>query len=253
MDGFVANPTSEPTLKPTIIFVPFFGGKSSALQRHIAYVKELGYPYKFVDLTFDLLAFLKHPISARTHRFGMKATWSDQIENVLNQTPGKKIIFSFSNPTAGAIEAIVRRNAQDILGLIADSGPSGEVWTSIFHYYSLEKPLPTWFLKAAATTFSSLVIEPDFKHFAHADLEKMPAGFPILSIRGWKDPLISPRQIDMIFEPHSQLQWQKLSLPEGGHLNGLRDFSTDYKAGVERFLTLVTKNFSAFDGDSKTL
>ncbi len=30
--------------------------------------------------------------------------------------------------------------------------------------------------------------------------------------------------------------WKKLSLPEAGHLNGLRDFPSEYKPAVEDFL-----------------
>ena len=236
----MADKPSEQALKPTIIFVPFFGGKPPSLQRHFDYVESLGFSHKFVHLTFHIGKFLTKPVSARAHRFGMKSVWADQIEKVLNETPGKKIIFSFSNPTAGAIEAIVRRNAQDILGLIADGGPSGEMWTSIMGYYTYERHLPTWPLRAAAAMFSAFVMEPDFKNLSQKDLSHFPDGFPVLSIRGWKDPLISPRQIDLIFDRHQQIKWQKLSLPEGGHLNGLRDFPNEYKTGVERFLQQIT-------------
>ena len=42
--------------------------------------------------------------------------------------------------------------------------------------------------------------------------------------------------IDMVFEPHEHIDWEKLSLPEGKHLNGLKDFADEYKPAVKKFL-----------------
>ena len=68
------------------------------------------------------------------------------------------------------------------------------------------------------------------------DLQKLPQGFPVLSIRGWKDKLISPSHIDRIFEPAKNIHWIKLGLPEAGHLTGLRDFPEEYRSGLHSFL-----------------
>ena len=68
------------------------------------------------------------------------------------------------------------------------------------------------------------------------DLKKLPQDFPVLSIRGWKDQLISPSHIDKIFESAKNLNWRKLSLPEATHLTGLRDFPLEYEAGLVDFL-----------------
>ena len=74
--------------------------------------------------------------------------------------------------------------------------------------------------------------------------------FPIFSIRGWKDNLIPPQDIDRHFEPHKNLDWRKLSLPDAGHLNGLRDFESEYIGPLTKFL----KEFSSpFQGHSKTI
>ena len=73
----------------------------------------------------------------------------------------------------------------------------------------------------------------------HDDLRKLPDNFPVLSIRGWKDLLIKPNDIDLAFEPCKNLAWQKLSLPEAAHLTGLRDFASEYKPAVESFLKSI--------------
>jgi hypothetical protein len=220
----------------TVLFVPFFGGSKPALKQHIEFVESLGFKTEFVDLEFSLLRIIAKPFSAQTLHFGMKALWADQIEVALNRISGNKIIYSFSNPTAGAIEAIGRRTAHDILGLVADGGPSGELWSSLLSYYTHEKPIRFLPAKYLAATLSALLLSPELNHLNDKDLAKFPEGFRLLSVRGWKDPLISPRQIDLIFEPHKQLAWQKLALPDGGHLNGLKDFREDYAPAVEQFL-----------------
>lgn len=236
----MADSTGKPTLTPTFVFVPFFGGSKAQLRRHFELIDSWGFPWEFVDLPFSLPKILFRPLASRGQNWGMKTLWADQIEVKLNSIPGPKIVFAFSNPTAAAIEAIARRNATDVLALIADSGPTSEVWNSILNYYKYEKPLPTWPAKALATTLSSFLMQPDFWNFCSKELEQFPKDFPILSIRGWKDALISPTQIDKIFEPHKHLRWQKLSLPEVGHLSGLKDSKEDYAAGILKFLASIS-------------
>ncbi|MEN0057697.1 MAG: hypothetical protein AAGB31_02590, partial [Bdellovibrio sp.] len=94
-------------------------------------------------------------------------------------------------------------------------------------------------LKLILTPLLSVGWSPYFHKDLAAHLRTFPAGFKILSIRGWKDPLIPPGHIDEIFEPHTHLEWTKLSLPEAGHLTGLRDFRQEYTPSVTRFLQSV--------------
>ncbi len=91
-------------------------------------------------------------------------------------------------------------------------------------------------LRWLAATVSTVLWNPKGQSDVHLELERLPHQFPILSIRGWKDPLMSPSNIDKIFEPHLNLDWRKLSLPEAVHLNGLKDFPEEYSPGVLKFL-----------------
>ncbi len=231
----------------TIVFVPFFGGKIASLKRHLQFVEGLGFKTQFVELEFATLKLLAKPFSASSQTFGMKAIWADQIEKALNAIQGPKVIFAFSNPTAAAIEAISRRGAHDILGLVADSGPTGEIWNSMVKYFTFEKPLRPLPLRWLAATASAYMLSPKQKDFCSRDLAEIPSGFKILSIRGWKDPLISPQQIDLIFEPHHHLEWQKLALPKAEHLNGLRDYREEYEKPVIKFLELITSSLPLKD------
>lgn len=223
----------------TVLLVPFFQGKKINLKRHIEWLNEIGYDCVFFDLKDEWHEVGFH-LFTKDKRFGMKHVWTEQIETMLSEIAGQKIIFSFSNPSASAIESIARCGGNNIAGFICDSGPSGSLNESMIRYFSVEKPIPFFPIKWAASWAVTLLWHPNFKKVIHQDLEKFPKGFRVLSIRGWKDPLITPQMIDQLFEPHSQIDWQKLSLPEAGHLNGLKDFRDQYIEPVARFLKEIS-------------
>lgn len=225
----------EKRFEETIVFVPFFGAKKAQLRRHAEFVNRLGFDCVLFDLKFSIDQTL---VSARAG-FGLKHVWADQIEKILNEVPGRKIVFSFSNPSASAIEAIARRNATDITALICDGGPSAKLLLSMVNYYRVEEPIRFAPARWLAALTGTLAWSPRFMEIIHADLRRLPKNFRILSIRGWKDPLISPDHIDQVFEPHTHLDWTKLSLPKGAHLNGLKDFRDEYAPPVTRFLESV--------------
>jgi fermentation-respiration switch protein FrsA (DUF1100 family) len=131
---------------------------------------------------------------------------------------------------------MARRHEKDIVALVCDSGPgSAFVYSS---YKLAQEQLKIKFLpfKLLATPLIMVGWSKGMNKDIPEDLRKLPEGFPVLSIRGWKDKLISPSHIDKIFEPCRNLRWTKLSLPEAGHLTGLRDFPNEYRAGLTSFL-----------------
>lgn len=239
MKRIAISKAKQKKFQETIVMVPFFGAQRKNLHRHIEFLNELGYDCIACDLKDRWTDVATNFISSEA-RFGLKHVWADQIEAALNSVPGNKIVFSFSNPSASAIEAIARRHAADIKGLICDGGPSAQLWHSMVNFFTHETPLPFYPLKAAAAAATSFLWHPKFLQTIHDDLKIFPKDFRILSIRGWKDPLITPKMIDMVFEPHKQLDWQKLSLPEGQHLNGIKDFPNEYKPPVTQFLKEIS-------------
>ncbi len=228
-------PSFQKRFLETIVIVPFYGAHKKALSRHREFLNELGYDVVLFNLK-NTLKDTQGRILSERKTIGFKSIWADQIETILDLIEGPKIIFSFSNPSSGAIEAIARRQAHDIQGLVCDSGPSEKLFSSLLNFYKFERPigwLPFRLITAASMTW---LISPFYRSSIHQDLEKLPEHFQILSIRGWKDPLIPTGDIDGVFEPHHQIDWQRLSLPEATHLNGLRDYRKDYSKPVAHFL-----------------
>ncbi len=237
------NSTIHPTSsahRETVLFVPFFGGPQKSLKKHVNLVNNLG----FNAVTFDLKdrwSQLPSNLISSKGKWGIKNVWTDQIEQLLNKIPGQKIIYSFSNPSWSALHAIALRGGYDISGIICDSGPSGELDKSMFNYFQFERPLPTWPLKYLAAQASAFLWSPRFKESILSDMKLLPPGLRVLSIRGWKDPLITPEMIDRVFEPYPQIAWEKLSIPEAKHLNGLRDHEDIYRPRVESFLNEISQ------------
>ncbi len=229
-------PSTQKKFNEVIFFVHFYEGSKQVLKRHIDVVNELGFD-AFAFNLIDKMALLINPLSKKNIP-GIKHIWADQINDLFNLIPQKKIVYSFSNPTTSAIEAMAGRNNLDIVALICDSGPSDKFLTSVFHLFQYFKKdgLVSSFAK---TIITPMIWSPFLHSDVHMHLQKFPKGFKVLSIRGWKDLLIPPNHIDGVFERHSNLDWRKLSLPKAGHLNGLKDFKDDYLAGLVPFLNEV--------------
>lgn len=225
----------------TIVLVPFYGGRKNSMIRYVEFLTESG----FDCVTFSLRkeqrkVDLKESYYSPNSGFGMKHLWADQVEKILNELPGPKILFGFSNPSASAIEAAARRGCSDISAIVCDSGPSGSLFQSMLQYFKQEEPIRFLPLRAAAAGAITLLWSTQFWKTFDEDLRRIPPRVPILSIRGWRDQLITPQQIDRVFEKHPHLDWQKLALPKASHLNGLKDFPDEYCRPVLQFLESVS-------------
>ncbi|MBC7419108.1 MAG: hypothetical protein H7328_00120 [Bdellovibrio sp.] len=221
-----------------IFFVHFYKGHKKALRRHIQFVNDLGYDAYAFNLKDDVSDHYGVPYSHISKKFGMKHAMADQIEEHLDLLSAykEKVMFAFSNVAGCAIEVMGRRDNQGIKALICDSGPTANFVNSAYKLYKYAQPIKFAPLRLVAAPLLAYGWSSELHKDIPKDLQKLPDGFPVLSIRGWKDPLMVPAEIDKIFEPCTNLAWQKLSLPEATHLTGLRDFPEDYKPAVESFL-----------------
>lgn len=228
-------PAPQKQYEELIFFVPFYDGKKPQLKSHVDFVNNLG----FDAFIFDLWDFKQSPMRslfASSGQIGLRNIIADQIEVLLNQYKQKKIIYSFSNPSAAAIEAAARRKCHDISAMVCDSGPSAHLLRSTLQLYRRDMFPNHKILATAVAMFLATLWNPQRHYDLKQYLDQMPQDFPLLSIRGWKDPLISPKDIDQVFEQSTKIDWQKLSLLEAEHLNGLRDYPNEYKPAVTEFL-----------------
>lgn len=242
-DGGELFKAAEKKSEHLVFFAHFFKGHKKALRRHIDLVNELGFDAYAFNLKDDLKDHFYMPYSIHSKKFGMKHALADQIGQHLELLTDykTKILFAFSNVAGCAIEAHTRRlkeGKNDVIAMICDSGPGGDNFFQSSYMLLQEQigvqSLPLKILGTPAVAFGwSPKLNKDIRH----DLDSFPEGFPILSIRGWRDRLITPSDIDKVFDHHKNLNWKKLSLPEAGHLNGLRDFPSEYKPAVEEFLS----------------
>ncbi len=237
----ITNSSSSGKSKPLVFFVHFLKGHKKALKRHIAFVNELGHDAYVFNLQDSWKKHQYLPYSPQSKRFGLKHALADQIETHLNLLPeySKKIVFAFSNISACAMEAMARRfesGQKDIISMICDSGPGIDFFQSSYNLVKYQFEEKSIFLRMIKTPLIAYGWSKSLNKDTFDDLKKFPQDFPILSIRGWRDKLISPESIDKIFEPHKNLNWRKLNLPEASHINGLRDFPSEYIPEVQSFL-----------------
>lgn len=232
---------AEKKFEETVVMVPFFGGTRDQLRRHIEWLNETGYDVVAFDLKFELRNL---PLSVTQKKLGLKYAWSDVIEGVLTSVGGPQLVFSFSSPSSSAliaVERLIQRRASNVKAIVFDGGPFKNVLSCNWNYMKFETKLPFAFQLPVAV-LATAAWGLDHNQTLERSLKSLPEGFPILSIRGWNDPLVPPRAIDAAFETSKHLDLSILALPEGGHLNGLRNFPEEYKPRVEKFLRSFSTN-----------
>jgi pimeloyl-ACP methyl ester carboxylesterase len=231
-----AFPSPNPKYIETIVFVHHFGGNKRSLLRHIEWTNSIGFNAVAFNLTMKKPFFLRRPPISRNLSWGLKHIWADEISTILNLVPGSKILFTFSNPTASAIEAIALRSAKDIKALVCDSGPFANLPKANWNYIINVKEIKSLPLRVAGTFIFTALWGLNHTKTLKENLSALPSGFPILSIRGWADKLIPPNLIDTAFQEQDNIRLETVALPDADHLRGLKDFEHEYTQGVKVFL-----------------
>ncbi len=242
-DGALIKATERKSDK-LIFFVHFFQGHKKALKRHVEFVNELGYDAYIFNLKDRAKQHSYIPYSTVSKKFGMKHALADQIEHHLDLLSdyNEKIMFAFSNVAGCAMETMARRfknHPHEIQAMICDSGPGAKFIYSSYKLLQEQFGMKSLPLRIISTPVIALGWSKELHKDLHEHLKQFPENFPLLSIRGWRDKMISPSHIDDVFEPHQNINWKKLSLPEAGHLNGLRDFPSEYKPALADFLQSI--------------
>lgn len=230
------TPAPQKKFKETVVMVHHFGGNKKTLARHASLFNDLGFDVVRFNLIFnDVKPTKRLPITGDL-RFGVRHLWVDQIESILNSIPGPKIVFSLSMPSNSALEAIARRQAKDITAIICDGGPFLDLGKCIWNLYTHEFSVKSKILRAAFSSLSLALYGLGAKDSLKELLQQIPPGFPVLSIRGERDPLVSSNSIDKFFASQSHLKIETVSFLDGEHLDGLKRFPEEYTDYVRDFL-----------------
>jgi len=229
----------EVKYKETILFVHFFGGSPLALKRHIELVNEVGFNAVTFKLDFNEIKLsMDLPISSK-FKLGAFSVWQDQIEAMLNAVIGPKLIYAFSNPGYSALAAISERKATDVTAIICDSGPTYHIWKSCWNLLGSKYKIKNPILRLSATPLGIFFTgKVNFRKNVSQVLKNIPVNFPVLSIRGWQDKLISFTDIEAFFAQQSHLNLKVLALPEAGHVDGLKYYADEYIPPVKNFLEI---------------
>ncbi len=251
-------PATEKRFQETVVFVHHFGGNKDSLSHHVKMVNDLGYDAVRFNLMFSQINPTKHfPITANL-KFGIRHVWSEQIEAILNATPGRKIVFSFSMPSNSVLMALARRHAKDVSAWICDGGPFLQlpkcVWNLYEHHYEIKSKV----IRGALTGASLLFYGMGFEKEAAGLVRALPANFRVLSFRGMQDPMVPAEAIDELLigaatatekssarKDTGRLSVETHSFEEGGHLDGLKNYSDAYRDHCESFLKSASQAFSA--------
>ena len=226
----------ERRFRETIVFVHHFGGSKRAVLRHVKMANDLGFDTVRFPLIFNkMLPAQRLPITADL-KFGARHVWAGQVESILNSIPGRKIVYSFSMPSNGALEALAKRRAEDVSAWVGDGGPFLQIlkcsWNLFEHQFRVESRL----LRGLYTSFSYFIFGHGIDEETPKLIAALPDGFPILSIRGARDPLVPQDAIDDVFRTAGKLDVEKLVIPDGQHLDGLKNYPEVYRPVVETFL-----------------
>lgn len=224
----------EGTEKPVVVFIHNMWGSHKTFHRHVKLLTESGYTCVTFNLFQGSTIKGEHPYTKIDYFNFMYRNWIHQIADVFDSIPGKKIVFSLSGPSIAAL--IVATGRKDIDRYICDGGPFKEFWQCTYRMFKLEKKVSSSFKAWWLTTLSCLYWGPfAFRRLTKA-LYRWDSAVPILSIRGLKDPIVHPINIDHVFERHAHIHLTVHTLEQGLHLDGLKNFPEDYSKAVISFL-----------------
>lgn len=224
----------ENSEKPVVVLIHNMWGSHKTFHRHVKLFNDAGYTCVSFSLYQGSTVTNEHAYSKWNYLNFIYRNWIHQISDVLDSIPGRKVIFSMSGPSISAL--IVAADRKDIDHYICDGGPFKEFWQCTYRMFRLEKkvasPLKAWFLTTASCAYWGPL---SFYRLMRA-LNRWNPAVPILSIRGALDPIVYPKNIDHVFDPHAHINLRKHTIEKGHHVDGLKNFPEEYTQVVLTFL-----------------
>ena len=226
--------------RETAVFVHHFGGDRRSTLRHARALNEIGFDCVRFTLPQSReagAALARSPLAAAWEgRGGLRHAWTERTRRILDAVPGPKIVYSFSMPSASALQAVAERDARDVSAMICDGGPFLRLATCVSNLLEFECGVRSRFKLYLFTAASFPMWGVGYRRDMGASAARLPAKFPILSIRGGSDPLVPAGAIDDVWALPTRAQIERFAIADGRHLDGLRRFPDSYVARVRKFL-----------------
>jgi len=231
--------------KEIVVFIHHFGGSKKTTRRHQKLILDEGYDCVIFNLyyhSFDSgLSQWKRVGKFFTHFLTFHKnfihSWSFQLNEVLNQIPGQKILFSLSSPSTSVVGVLGHYKRTDIQGWVCDCGPFLDAWSCFRNYNSLlaniKNPFLLYLINASAfVMFGGIGYKARMKSW----LSQFPMNFPVLSLRCEKDLLVPPTSIDKFFNISNALRIFRHTFKDLGHLEGIKRAPQEYRQVLVQFL-----------------
>ncbi|MBW2495197.1 MAG: hypothetical protein JRE43_10635 [Deltaproteobacteria bacterium] len=221
-----------------IIFVHHYGGDKDSFGRIYEFLESLGHEVVRFTLPVSRFQELRQLPLGEAGGIGLRHLWADAITDVLKRNPGPKLVMSMSYPSVAALGAI-NRHPRDVLGWICEGGPFTQVTRGYRNYVACFKSVgfATFLEPIAAWLFAVLVGNIHYDRDARDELDKLPDGFPILSLRDGADELVQEDMIDAFFALGAKkLDLKTTRLPDAGHLEGFKKAPGIYATALSDFL-----------------
>lgn len=223
--------------------VHHYGGHKFSFKRQIEFLNGMGVDVYTFDLPYsDMRKMRKWPVSSKGA--ALRHAWADGISRVLEAVSGPKFVYSFSSPSAAALDAMARRNFHDIRGWICDGGPFTDIVTGITNLVHSEifmgRPfksprLHELFSKIVGRGLAWIWGGANFDKDMRELLMKVPKDFPIISFRAENDILVYPKMIDDFFAL-AGTPIQPVLLHRSEHLQGFKQQPERYKAFLQDYV-----------------
>lgn len=240
--------SSSKRFHEVIVFIHHFGGHKHSTKRHQEMVLKAGYDCVTFNLYYHsqeklsprerLSNLLEHFLSGRRNLFEQ---WVKQLDLILDQIPGDKVIYSLSSPSTAAVGSIGLRQRKDVKAWICDGGPFLDLWKCFWNYNRYESKLThlvplTLFNTLGFLMFGGLTYRAKMRRW----LLRFPKDFPILNLRAAQDQLVPPSAIQKFFSLSNQLSPEVHVFSHSDHLSAIKTERETYEKTVLTFLQKIS-------------
>lgn len=227
-----------------VVFIHHFGGHKNSTRRHQEMVLKAGYDCVTFNLYYnsqERIPTQKRLSNLVRHFFSGKRNfidqWMKQLNLILDQIPGNKILYSLSSPSTAVVGCIGGQQRSDIKAWICDGGPFLDLWKCFWNYNRHESGLSHLLPLTLFNTLGFIMFGGfGYRTRMRRGLLMFPKDFPILSLRAAQDQLVPPSSIQKFFSLSNNLNINVHTFSPADHLSAIKTDRDTYERTVLTFL-----------------